>query len=715
MSQRASVVIAFKAEGAADVKRAMAGIVNETKRASSEARRAIESEKAALRAKTAAERKASRDEVQAQRAAKKQIDTIERASTKAAANEAKSRLMAQRSALKAEADAVRAAERMKRDESKRTSQEARRLAQADAREFTRQARSWQRHSAQQERDRVAGGRARGRTIRNDREATDNGIAMVGAGMLGAGTMIAGAAMAYGAENLQRSRQWVGMDDEDALVSRWGATHLQAKTTAGNAGRPVAEIEGLMMRASEGYGVAPDVSSELFANIQDSFTDQMGSVIEHWEVINQMSAAYGADLRGVARSGAIVQRNFGVAQEDYDDALAIMAGSTRTGAINIGELSTQFGTTPTLLNQAFGDRVAGLSGAQTFSTFAQISGKSGLEGTERATATDRFLQELNDPETWKRLREATGGRVSITEGRGASERLRDPRAVMEALMSPEFNRAGVIGDVFQSLPARQFLAGHRTAGMGYYDQLMAESTPEAGFALMSAQMESRAQDPAWLAQQDVGRQASTVYRQAPGLVARARQQTGYISEWNAANVGTSEWFRTPLSFAASAAESIYGGLDQEYGGTPGAYTRDMAARRGGDPGSMYNTASDWLNDPRIAFRAMMGGDTGEVSDSWMGRRDPLIGQGMAGANMGSLVSGIIGQAGGNLSPGAGMQSLVQSIISQATGQGGGGGGAREVTDPIVQATRESATRIEGAISRINLTPPPAVGGTTRPTE
>lgn len=695
MSQRASVVIDFKAAGVNDVKRAMAGIISETRKAAVESRRAIEAEKAALRSKTAAERKASRDAVMADRAAKKQQEALGRASTKTAAEQAKARLMAQRTSLKAETDAVRAAERMKRDESKRTSQEARRLAQADAREFTRQARAWQRHSAQQERTRVHRERETERRRQAGRESTDEAMGIVASGALGIGTALAGAGMAYGAENYNRSRQWIGMEDEDALVSRYGATHDKMRIAANAGGRPVSELESLALRASSEYGVAPDISGDLFANIQDSFTDQMGSVIEHWETINQMSAAYGADLRGVARSGAIVQRDLGVSQSDFDDALAVMAGSTTSGGVNVGELSTQFGTTPNLLRQAFGDDVTGLQGAQTFSTFAQISGRSGLEGSERATATDRFLQELNDPETWKRLRESTGGRVSITEGVGASEHLRDPRAVMEALMSPELSRAGVIGDVFQSLPARQFLAGHRTAGMSYYDRLMSESTPEAGRALMAQQMTAAASDPSFLARQAVGRQAASVYRQAPALIERGINQTGYISEWNSNNVGTTEMVRTPMSIAASGAEGIMGFLDTLTGdGGEGAWLR---TQREAAPEWMRGAAFDSMMDPRIAMRGMMGGNVGALT-GWQGQNaGPMLGNDTAGASMSALVSDIIRQA---------------TAVGGGTGVAGGQGNVRgEVTDPIVRALGN----VEGAIGRISLpTPQAGNGGTADPT-
>jgi hypothetical protein len=208
--------------------------------------------------------------------------------------------------------------------------------------------------------------------------------------------------------------------------------------------------------------------------------------------------------------------------------------------------------------------------------------------------------------------------------------------------------------------------------------MRESTPEAGRALMDAQMAQKARDPAYLAQLTQGRQAATVYRQAPALLSRARNQTGYISDWESANVGMSSLIRTPLTTLASGAEAFGSAVF-------------------GDERATGAAAINRAIDPRFLFRALLGGNTGALSDSATRFSGPIIGQSSAQVSSGALV---------------------QDIINRAASLGGGGGPSNvrgEVTDPIVRATQESATRIEGAIGRISLgTPGAPTGSTTNPT-
>ncbi len=702
MSLRTSIYLDFKSQGANDVKRAIGGIVSETRRAAADARRADAEAKASARARSAAEKQAAKASLMAQRAAKKEADRLERASSKTAQEAAKQRLAAQKQALKAESEAAKAVERVKRDEAKRTSQEARRLAQAEARwragiirDQRRDMARGQRQAQQQQRQiqQRAAQQATG-----DRQVMGN----IGMGIMGVGTALAGAGMAYGQENYTRSRQWIGLEDEDALVSKWGQTHLQIMNTADQSRgeRSTAQLERLALRGAEGYGVSPDVTSSMFANIQDMYSDQAGAIVEHFERINEISAAYQADLSGVSESGAIVMRDLGVTQDQMDEALQSMAGSTGSGSVNMSDLSSQFGAVPNLLRATFGDNATGMQGVQQFSALAQISGRSGVQGDERATTLMRFLQELKDPETAKRLRDATHGRVNIRDRNGAMLPTRD---VLQALMSPEMDRPGVTEDVFQSIPAQTFLRGLRTGGIGTYDQLLAESNPEAGAEMISMRMRNLQNDPAYQARLDVGRQAATVYRQAPRLVERARNQTGYISEWESANVGMSGALRTPLTVAAAGAEGLGSILDSMVGdGSAGSWTRMMqAGQTEEDRGTFGAKFGDTLADPRLLFRNLLGGNAGALSGNFANGAAPQIGESGVQQSMDSLVQDIIRQAGG-----------VPGAPGAAPGQNSLRG---DVTDPLVRATQEQTTRLEGAIGRISLTAPGApTGSTTGPT-
>ena len=680
MSMRASVYLDFKTAGVAETRRAFTGIVNESRKAADAARKAAEVEKAAARAKAAAERAAAREKTAAARNAARQEATIAKASAKTAADQAKAKAAAEKAAQRTALDAVRAAERLKREEVKRTSNEAKQLAQAEARWRQRMSRDTQREIARGRREQAR--QQRDRQQRQQRDSRDHAdlAGTIGMGVIGTGMAVAGAALAFGAEDYQRSRAWIGLEDEDAIVGRYGQTHLQFQNTADQSRgqRSTAELEALGMRGAEQFGIAPETTSEMFANIQDMYSDQADAVVEHFDRINEISAAYQANLGGVAESGSIVMRDLGVTQDQMDDALQAMAGSTGSGSVSMGDLSTQFGSIPNLLKATFGEQSTGLVGAQQFAALAQISGRSGVQGDERATTLSRFLQELKDPETRRRLREATNGRVNI-EGRDGQ--LLPMRDVLQRLMSPELDRPGVTEDVFQSIPAQTYLRGLRTGGIETYDRLLSESTPEAGSEMIASRMSNLRNDTAYQARLAAGRQAATVYRQAPGLINRSLNQTGYITDWEAANVGMSPMIRTPLAAAANAAEMVGSALF-------GNEQRQGMSRSGVE-----------TIDPRILFRELLGGDV-EQLDAWRSNatfgEGPIIGQSVGAANASSVVNDIVRQTLG------------------AFGQTPQGGRMREeVADPIVRALDVTATRIEGAVTRIQ----PAganVGSSTEPT-
>ena len=75
--------------------------------------------------------------------------------------------------------------------------------------------------------------------------------------------------------------------------------------------------------------------------------------------------------------------------------------------------------------------------------------------------------------------------------------------------------------------------------------------------------------------------------------------------------------------------------------------------------------------------------------------------------------MVGQTPGQATGSALAMDVIRQV-QQATGQGPGTNMRGDVTDPIVAATRESTTRLEGAIRSIQITPGPAVGGTAEPT-
>jgi hypothetical protein len=229
-----------------------------------------------------------------------------------------------------------------------------------------------------------------------------------------------------------------------------------------------------------------------------------------------------------------------------------------------QIATEFAGVSPLLNSAFGrDRMQGEHGAQVFSAISQLSGRTGLASApEMATATERFLEQLGNPETWDSLQ---GLGVNVTEGEGANRRLQSPEQVIRTLATaPQLHEAGAIEGAFSQEGSRRFMRGLQGAGsLEMFNSLVGLGADE-GRSMTQANLAGMLSDEAFRAKLAQGGRAASLVNRGQDLGRLARERTGYANEWetrNAAMPGAGI-----LAGAATGLEDI--GAVQDRMGTSG---------------------------------------------------------------------------------------------------------------------------------------------------
>lgn len=630
-TRRAEVVIKLKTDGEAAARRALAGIVKESTKASQQMDRATAArvrnegalERLAVRLKAQAEAAKTREALKSRKAQEK----AERDATKARAKEEATRKALAGKAAAAEArNAEKQTAKARAEESKRTSDHDKALRdrlRLSERAFQQEMRAQQRGLREASRRAASERRSSAQLQTERRRGTQSDLALgdtLAQGTMGTVGALGAAIVGVGAQRNAQYAGWRNLEDTDAVIANYIEFRNHMLTVATNSGQDIEALQDLAERAAATRGINPEESAAALGVIQDVFADQFGAITSNWDKLTSVSAAFDAGLTGVTATGATMMQRFGIGEDQVDEAVSIAAASTGRGTVNLNQLSSEFGAVAPMLSGMFGQNVQGLRGAQQFSAFSQVSGKSGLSSaSEQATATERFLAELADPATWDAL--ARHG-VNVTQGRGADRHLADPTQVMEAIAASfrggGLHQAGALEDVFSSRPAQQYVRGlGGTGGIELYREMSA-LTPEAGNALTAQHLSNKANDEAWRARMATGARQGDLLNRGQDLLGQARSRSDYIEEFRTRHANT---------LGSSIPAAIAGGIEELTGLMD--QIRPRSARTG-DARIDARNENDWniMHTPQQMARFYLGapdaGGAGPVRGGGaMSFLDPLV--------------------------------------------------------------------------------------------
>lgn len=676
MSMETSVTVRFRTEGSERVRKALAGIVGE---GSGNARRAIRESEATARTQARdaeraakAKAKAARDAQKAQERAAREAQKVEE---RAAKEGARAHVRATRDAEREQERATKKAVR----EQERAANEKMRAEQRAARES---ARAWAQSgsgSGGGRRGRRGGGGGGG----GQRQGGGDGGIDIGMPGFVAPAAAIGATLQYGGERVSRAGQWRGVDDVDSIMGQYTAQDRQLQIAAGVGERDVGELRALVRRGQTQHGIFGADTADALATLQDQFPEQVQAFVDNYDTLAELGSMFDAGLTGIGKVGALSVGAFGLSNDQMDDAALTLVGSTGKGSVNTSQLSQYYGAVPGLIRSAWGDQVQGMEGVRTFATIAQLSQKSGgTDAAEWSTSSQRFLSEIASPDVQARARRAG---LNLTTGSGANQRLRSPTEVLHELSTNErLNRPGVIDDIFQSVESQRFVRGMRRGDVGarFVDDIMA-SSPEMGEALLANQQRVQQGTGAYQARMDATRREATVQSGAEERLARARRETGYIEDWEAANMDLPTPVRGLMTSLAGAAEGAGSWLDSTLGnGATGSWVeRNARFRTEEQRGTLGAGLGDYLADPRILFRSLLGGDAGAVSAEFRGNGVPMLGRSQGEAlapDISEIVARTVAQA-----------TVVATRGSNPFAEGG--------AERVVAATNDSTRRIETALN------------------
>lgn len=299
----------------------------------------------------------------------------------------------------------RANEKKKREELAKTLRETQMSERRRAQLVNRTEReiSQQRGRARAEaRDALSGGEISGRGRRRWQMAGAAGGALLGA----TGGALNASQRAQGALGIRSQEELIAaaIDQRQSFITQ--ASQVQGMTPA-----RMAEIMAEVTRVSRQTGVG---SGELLAGLnssQESFSN-MDTVVANLESMATMARATQTEFSSVAGAAGEIGRQFGLSTEEIDEGLAIIARGAQEGSLSFSDFAESQSQAFSGFQTARG--TSGLEALREFQAVAQSLRAGGLAPTEVRSRQGAFLNTLSDRKTQQRLRRAG---VNVTDDSG----------------------------------------------------------------------------------------------------------------------------------------------------------------------------------------------------------------------------------------------------------------------------------------------------------
>lgn len=561
------VVVNIRGRLDPSVARAMRGVSDEARK-SERARRAEEKRTADdARAKA---RETAKTKIKAERDAAAAAKQTSREKARAEAEAA-------RAASKGAADALRAVKRAedeKRREAQKTTREVAKQAEAQARAVQRTNQRAFAHRLAESRTRQA---ATARAGARRQAGIDQGYdQMIGAGFSMAGGLAVGAVTASVAYAQQRQSQlqgWLGAQDSDAVLAMAGDLQLTLTRLATQGGRAKSQLDDFVKSMTD-FGVPVTDSTQMLADAQNLFTNQVDNIIANQGTIGRASIALGASPSDVMKIGALGVRDMGIGQADYDEAIALAMASTDKGGVEAAGLGTYFQGGIGMAASTF--HAQGLEGMRQWAVGAQLAPASGYDTqAEQAHSYENFMQRLSDPEIRANLARAG---ANITTGANGTGSLRSEIDVLKAMATaPGLRADGALQDILGDVNAARYAQGLQRAGTGRIDELYNSTTVDGGNALIGNTYDRTMSTQAGRNLVEQTQRQGMIFEQSESAYRTARRDTGYIQDYEARHATENPWRTKAVTMGASALStfgSVADSVSGFFGGQPTHY-EDMA--------------------------------------------------------------------------------------------------------------------------------------------
>lgn len=391
-----------------------------------------------------------------------------------------------RAVAKAEEDAVKAAQKAeaaKRRERQRTDRAHERQIEDQARdeqdairdtlsEFERAERRKRQALARTQRDARTSSSRGGSAGGSGGVPRGNGMPGGGGGGSSSGTLehmlssvggIAGVVAAVASavnvfnSRVNRSAGIVGIQGEEEVLQAFASIDTELGIIAGDAGLTRQERDALTARVFEAAAANATTPEEIVAGLglaQGNF-DQLNAFLAQMDPILRHSVATGTSFGADINVLGISQRQLGLSQDDFDEALAIQSAQASRGSIEGRDVAQDFGAALSVFGTNTGRR--GLDAFREANALFQTMGSqlTGLSSSEISTISERFLAGATDSDRVARLQEYGVNLVDQETGK-----IRDigdigrELAASEALNNPALFADAIGGDVNQQ---RGFMA------------------------------------------------------------------------------------------------------------------------------------------------------------------------------------------------------------------------------------------------------------------
>lgn len=221
--------------------------------------------------------------------------------------------------------------------------------------------------------------------------------------------------------------------------------IVSSTQAGVTGKQAAAAQASILAASNATGVDQMDLLGAVERGQSEFNAFQG-VADNIGTLAEQAKGAGIDVASFTSAVLRMQQAFGLADKDIKKTGDLILASASAGAIEAGNIATDFAPTAGLFAQNTGHM--GEAGLREFLGTAQAMGTLGAGSAESATMTENFLNEINKKDVQKKLRRIG---VSVTNKDGTMRGFQD--IVTDLAGNKKFQSANVRQEIFAEKRAR----------------------------------------------------------------------------------------------------------------------------------------------------------------------------------------------------------------------------------------------------------------------